>query len=433
MPAAVMRVARKACFRGVSVVFCYVLAVVIVEHMFLFGRVQYLIQESDQDNVIQNVKLAVHNETRMVTKKVDTNATQITSPSLSQNNSEEITQHKENATIVKTGAKQAFVQAKFFDGVLREGLAPADRERTLREAKLERSFFRLKPSKVNPYIYDYVVKPKDLCDEKTHMLVLIHSFHPYADRRRAIRSTWGSIAHGGQWPRRKINESVKLAFVLGRHKDPGLDDMCAEENEVNNDIIQGSFMDSYNNMTLKSLLGLRFFIQHCPQAKFLLKSDDDMIVNIPHLLNVLRSTPMQRSVMGPLNQGAKVYRSGKWKLSQEQYPFKYFPPYESGAAYVIDNSLVTELFEAAEYVPHIFIDDVYITGILGKILNITHVVQSGFAYWLDKAPTSCDINEDIKIAGTKMKPAIMLKLWKDLQDDVRNCPIQVRNFSCSCL
>jgi hypothetical protein len=328
-----------------------------------------------------------------------------------------------------TGAvKQRFVYATFNDGVIPEGMSAADQARVLSESKIERSFYRLKPTKVNPYIYDFLITPKDLCDKDTHMLVLIHSLHSYSDRRAAIRETWGSVAKGGQWPRKPIVSSIKLAFVLGRHKKQELEDLAKEESEDHNDIIQGSFMESYNNMTFKSLLGLKYFIQHCPHAKYLLKSDDDMVVNIPYLLNVLHRTPMHWSVMGPLNQGSKVYRSGKWKLTKEQYPFKYFPPYEAGSAYVIDNSLIAELYATAEFVPHIFIDDVYITGILGKILNITHVVQPGFAYWLDKAPSSCDINEDKKLAGTKMKPTLLLKLWADLKADVRNCPTPVSSL-----
>ena len=44
-------------------------------------------------------------------------------------------------------------------------------------------------------------------------------------------------------------------------------------------------MDTYENLTYKAVLGLRWIIDHCQQAKFVLKIDDDVQVKKVGLFN----------------------------------------------------------------------------------------------------------------------------------------------------
>jgi len=174
-------------------------------------------------------------------------------------------------------------------------------------------------------------------------------------------------------------------------------------------------------MTLKSLLDLKVVDERCPRVRYLLKTDDDMVINLPYLLLLLDNKNLQRSIMGPVNVGARVHRSGKWRLTKDEFPFAFFPPYESGSAYVITGDLIHELFVTAEYVPHIFVDDVYVTGILGRVLGVNHVVHRGFAFWHSRPPTVCDIVSNRVVAGTKMTPNLLRNVWKQLQQPA--CPV----------
>ena len=288
-------------------------------------------------------------------------------------------------------------------------------------------FYRRRPYSVNRYPYRVLLEPIRLCPPNTRMVILIHSHHPHTDRRAAIRSTWGGAVRTGSWPNERRNRScagLQLAFVLGLHRDPGLNDLIAEEHARHDDIVQGSFADSYQNMTLKSLLGLKIVDERCPGVRYLLKTDDDMVVNLPYLLDLLDHTHanLTRSIMGPLNIGSRVYRQGKWKLSKTEFPFNVYPPYESGSAYVITGDLIHELFVTAEYVPYIHVDDVYVTGILGRILGVNHVRQRGFAFWTDKPPTACELVLNRVATGTKMTPANLYSLWRHLKMTSK-CPV----------
>ena len=304
---------------------------------------------------------------------------------------------------------------------------PAVQAASLSMQEQEDMFYRRRTYSVNRYLYRIRLEPYRLCPPNTRMVILIHSHHPHTDRRAAIRSTWGKAVRSGSWPNERRNSScagLRLVFVFGLHLDPGLNDLIAEERERYDDIIQGDFADSYQNMTLKSLLGLKIVDERCPGVRYLLKTDDDMIVNLPYLLDLLNHTHanLTHSIMGPLNVGSRVYRHGKWKLSKEEFPFSIYPPYESGSAYVITGDLIHELFVTAEYVPYIRIDDVYVTGILGRILGVNHVQQRGFAFWTDKPPAACDLVLNRVVTGTKMTPQNLFSLWSRLQLNL-TCPV----------
>lgn len=281
----------------------------------------------------------------------------------------------------------------------------------------QRSYFSRRTHKVNVFDHKVVRSADGACNKDTYMVVLVHSLHSYRDRRDAIRSTWGGAARNGTWPLHgslagPIN--VRVVFIFGQHTDARLEASLEQESQISGDIVQGDFIESYTNMTLKSLLGLKWVLEFCPSVRYLFKCDDDMFVNVAAILNLLRTSPMTWSVMGPLNRGSKVYRRGKWGLTKKQYPFYYYPPYESGSGYAISADLIHPLFETSDYVPWIFIDDVYITGILGKILSVGHVTRSGFAYWTSKSPSACEIANSTVLTGTRVSSKLQLEIWKEL-------------------
>ncbi|XP_074593188.1 uncharacterized protein LOC141848920 [Brevipalpus obovatus] len=71
--------------------------------------------------------------------------------------------------------------------------------------------------------------------------------------------------------------------------------------------------------------------------------------------------------------GVKVKRYGKWKLSPNDYPFDNFPAYCSGIAYFASLDVIQDLYRASTHVrPFLWIDDLFITGILAAQFPIHH-------------------------------------------------------------
>jgi len=54
------------------------------------------------------------------------------------------------------------------------------------------------------------------------------------------------------------------------------------------DLVQGNFTDSYKNMTLKAVLGLRWMSEYCSHAPFAVKTDDDTFLNIFEIVPLMK-------------------------------------------------------------------------------------------------------------------------------------------------
>ena len=76
------------------------------------------------------------------------------------------------------------------------------------------------------------------------------------------------------WPHlAKQNSVVKLCLFLG-------------EQDIYEDILQEDFVDSYNNLTLKSILTLKYYANLKKDKLLLLKTDDDSYVHVGELIFV---------------------------------------------------------------------------------------------------------------------------------------------------
>lgn len=204
-------------------------------------------------------------------------------------------------------------------------------------------------------------------DSSPLLLILVHSAPENFDKRKVIRETWGQRRDG-----------MKLIFMLGDVDDDVLYEKLQRENEIHRDFAQGNFMDTYRNITYKHVMVLKYVIYHCPQAKYILKTDDDIFVNIEmmtYFLNeVLSPDGVSDLLLCKLLKDAKVFRSyrSKWRVSVREYPDKTYPAYCPGFALLYSPDTVFSLYIEAQRSKFFWIDDVHITGILAQKANITH-------------------------------------------------------------
>lgn len=103
------------------------------------------------------------------------------------------------------------------------------------------------------------------------LLIYVHSTPSNMKNRVIIRETWA---------KRALFPQTRLVFMLGSTHDQELARRIDLENDLYNDIVQQDFLDSYRNLTLKSIMALDWVVKHCPNAKYVLKTDDDVIVII---------------------------------------------------------------------------------------------------------------------------------------------------------
>ncbi|KAJ4432356.1 hypothetical protein ANN_20975 [Periplaneta americana] len=156
-----------------------------------------------------------------------------------------------------------------------------------------------------------IIPQLDLCSSpELFLLVVVCSAVANFKERAAIRETWASFPSITN-----SSNSVRVAFLLGEPDNSTLQDLVEEESFQYSDIVQEGFVDSYNNLTLKSVMMLKWVSTHCRSVRYIMKTDDDMFVNINNLLRLLRPRAVSNLLVGALICGARPIADtqNKWK------------------------------------------------------------------------------------------------------------------------
>ena len=136
---------------------------------------------------------------------------------------------------------------------------------------------------VNPHNFSYVINPGySVCstsNSPVYVLVYVHSGPTNYKRRVVLRETWAT---------QTLFPDLRLVFMIGKALDENIMKAIQYENEIYQDIIQEDFIDSYKNLTYKGVMALKWISTYCSTAKYILKVDDDMLVNTFTLINHLK-------------------------------------------------------------------------------------------------------------------------------------------------
>ena len=260
------------------------------------------------------------------------------------------------------------------------------------------------PPHINPATLDAipVIHSPEPCGKDIYLVSFVHSAVKNSLRRTLIRST------------REISvTTVKTIFILGTGS---LEDMenVKQEAEALTDIAQFGYLDSYRNMTLKHLMGLRWVKESCANAKYLLKTDDDVIINTNEILNRLQARPsMSNGIYGMVDRRSYVNRNrtSKWYTTKKEYPGIFYPDFCKGFAYLVSTRWVPKLYQATETEPFLWLDDVYVTRILAEKASVPRYELSKYLRYLmclkrgdeikhqqDLPSTSIVVHQDLHIA-----------------------------------
>ena len=236
----------------------------------------------------------------------------------------------------------------------------------------EFGFFHPDPIVCNQcFVYHprYTVRNEAFCgvNESTFLLILVASRPDNITHRYAIRETWGGYTH-------VRGERVRLAFLIGLTNDSNVQQQLISEVARHHDIVQGEFIDSYRNLTYKSIMGLQWASTSCYNARFILKTDDDTFVNIDRIVGYLETLdPQEEFVAGNCFTTRPIRdQKSKWYIREDEYGASHYPMYCNGFSYIMSMPTVRHLLRVQANVPYIYIEDVYITGMCRNALNIPY-------------------------------------------------------------
>nr|XP_018910325.1 PREDICTED: beta-1,3-galactosyltransferase 1-like isoform X1 [Bemisia tabaci]XP_018910327.1 PREDICTED: beta-1,3-galactosyltransferase 1-like isoform X1 [Bemisia tabaci]XP_018910328.1 PREDICTED: beta-1,3-galactosyltransferase 1-like isoform X1 [Bemisia tabaci]XP_018910329.1 PREDICTED: beta-1,3-galactosyltransferase 1-like isoform X1 [Bemisia tabaci]XP_018910330.1 PREDICTED: beta-1,3-galactosyltransferase 1-like isoform X1 [Bemisia tabaci]XP_018910331.1 PREDICTED: beta-1,3-galactosyltransferas len=247
-----------------------------------------------------------------------------------------------------------------------------------------------------------------VCDSELLLLVVVCSSPEKEALRTAIRQTWASLQ----------DQSVRVVFLLGHplpsHESAYVQSRISREKEMYQDIIQEDFIDSYNNLTIKSIMMLRWFTKNCERTSYLLKTDDDIFLDF-RVLNQSLRRPFPKWIApdnflgGTLIRGASPNKDNndKWFMPNYLYAGSKYPNYLSGTAYLMSRQVAEKLFTASFGVNMIHMEDIYITGLCARKAGVRPFSLFGFT--LSKVKRmGCKSRH---IMSHRVTPADMYRIW----------------------
>nr|XP_055073247.1 beta-1,3-galactosyltransferase 2-like [Misgurnus anguillicaudatus] len=266
-----------------------------------------------------------------------------------------------------------------------------------------------------PYNYHFILDEPEKCLQQNPFLVLMVPVAPHQLKaRNAIRSTWGNETT-------VRGKTVLTLFIVGLRDGPSSNEtqqQLQEESRQHGDLLQSNFMDSYVNLTIKTMVIMDWLATRCPQASFAMKVDSDMFLNLENLMSLLLApkTPKQNYITGMVMRGQTVIRdtNSKWYVPKELYPEPHYPVYLLGMGYVFSNDLPPKIVEASKEIKPFNIEDAYVGACLKRleIQPSMPPVPSQFRAYLNKY----NRDEFLKVITTILNsPQQLLDFWKDVK------------------
>ena len=243
-----------------------------------------------------------------------------------------------------------------------------------------------KPKYHNQFNYKFTINPgHKVCGMTTNGqkrdLTLV-AFVPISvanfKSRLAIRHTWANS---------NLFNGLRVVFLTGLSKQDKVNKNLAVESEIYGDIVQANFQDTYKNLTIKTIMGFKWISQYCNNTKFVLKVDDDVVVNTHFLLKYLntiwKTKPQNTFYCNVLFQ--KVVnrnRESKFYMSIYDYKDMMYPTYCRGAAYLFTAELVSKFVHLSRETKFFVFEDLF-TGFMAHKLHSNYVNFTKF-YFIDK-------------------------------------------------
>ncbi|KAJ6654872.1 hypothetical protein lerEdw1_006343 [Lerista edwardsae] len=291
--------------------------------------------------------------------------------------------------------------------------APRRRSATLTDGtftfRLHLSLYQAHFPHLQAYQCQEVIPEAGLCQggpEDPQLLLLAIKSHPASGSRRAtLRRTWARPGEVGGF-------RVQPVFLMALTSDSRHLHLVQRESSTFRDVLLWGFAESHHNLSLKELCFLRWAHRHCQRAAFILKGDDDLLVNLDTLTAYLRRSPgAARAIHGNIQNHSAVVREGKYAVPRTLYPLAHYPNFASGGGFVIPGALLPALCEASAQLPVFPLDDVYM-GFLTLAAGLPHQHDSRFRVWGAPRDELRLYQDSLTVHGLSLEK--MEDVWRDL-------------------
>ncbi|XP_069690297.1 beta-1,3-galactosyltransferase 5-like [Periplaneta americana] len=212
--------------------------------------------------------------------------------------------------------------------------------------------------------------PRPFHDSYFSLIIAMATLPPRGDERKM--KTWATYNHS----------EVAVIFVVGTTPKKENMKSIEEEHQTKNDMVLISILDSYNNLTIKVIALFYWAATYCSEVNFVFKTDDDMFLNIPKLVQLTEKYRYAtRTIFGYIAHKWNAHRNqlSRYFVSREEFPLTRYPKFATGPGYLVTRDAVIAILEKVITKTKFFkLEDVYLTGIIADELNITRKNVRGF-------------------------------------------------------
>ncbi|XP_034953392.1 beta-1,3-galactosyltransferase 1-like [Zootoca vivipara] len=268
--------------------------------------------------------------------------------------------------------------------------------------------------------YKFLLNEPNKCRERSPFLILLVITEPqHFPTRQAIRQTWGNKSS-------VPGVSILRLFLTGVHPKFGypLQALLEEESSIHRDIIQQDFLDTYNNLTLKTLMGMEWISKFCPNATYAVKADSDIFLNVNYMVSQLLQPhlpPKKNYMTGYIYRNAKPVRdkASKWYVPREVYLNETYPPFCAGSGYVFSGDLAKKIYQVAKTIKVINMEDVFMGICLYELgISMTNSPLGLFNPFKVKYE-KCKFSKVVVVHY--YRPEELLQIWPDFRDQNQTC------------
>ncbi|XP_029442651.1 beta-1,3-galactosyltransferase 5-like [Rhinatrema bivittatum] len=218
--------------------------------------------------------------------------------------------------------------------------------------------------------------PEPHCHKRLVLLVLVTSSPGHFGPRQVIRGTWAAEETWTPFPWQSV-------FLLGQTSDDSVAQEIQKEQQRFGDVLVGNYLDTYRNLTLKVMHGLKWATERC-RPEYILKTHDDCFVNgdrLPAFLaehNTIKTGLYVGAVLPRPKRRVIREPSSNWYVSRQDYQPEEYPPYATSTGYVLSLDAASDILRVAERTRPILAEDAFV-GILARKAGIWVKASGRFA------------------------------------------------------
>lgn len=214
------------------------------------------------------------------------------------------------------------------------------------------------------------------CPESYQILIMVKTAITHFAIREAIRKGW-------QLDLKHYDNKIGVYFLVGHSTNSSIEEYLRNEQTKYGDILMAKLEDSYDQVTLKVVMGMQFVYNYCSKAEYVVHLDDDTYFSPIRFMKIIYPKIEQQIknpdaiIEGYTNQVhcSSWYHFSKpirrndaiWTVGLEQWGTDEYPNYCSGMGWGMAIKVHRRTFELTRKIDFSKIynlDDLILTGII---------------------------------------------------------------------